>query len=143
MIAWSRDAVHRPPSPRNQRRLYDEFGLFRSHTFQSRARRRPRPSTTACCVCATPQPIVSDGCLRRLRRPYIREEVKSLELHEVPVRHRTPDRNRLVAGRPAGASAELRLHPQPELPSERQAFIAHGEGGPSTHRWPRSSLGAR
>ena len=131
MVLWSRDAVRpRPPAPRDQRSLYDEVGLFRSHLFSIvRADGALDLYDGGLRLRDARGGIVLDHVLRDYDT-HITEEVKpGPELHEVPPSSPSSAPPGLV---PVGPLARVQncdsspaRSPRPRTP----AFVAHGERG--------------
>ena len=108
MIQWSRDAVHLARRLHETNgSLYDEFGLFRSHIFSLvRADGAMDLYDGHLRLRDARGQIVRDDLACDDYENFIREEVKSWSYMKFPYI------TGLVQGRPAGAGAELRLHPQ-------------------------------
>jgi NAD-reducing hydrogenase large subunit len=121
--------------------LYDEFGLFRSHLFS--------------IVRADGALDLYDGSLRlRDARGQIvldhlpcadydahHRRGEAVELHEVPLHHRTRRRPGWYKVGPLARVQNCDFIPSPLAELERQAFVAHGEGepihAPLAYHWAR------
>ena len=129
------------PAPRNQPRAVRRVRPVPQPPVQPRGadggngshdgHLRPRP-TPAARSSSTGSPC--EGTTTSLR-----EEIKPWSYMKFPyVADLGPARGWYKVGRWPGP--ELRLHPQPQAEAEREAFIAHGEGEPSTplaYHWAR------